>query len=272
MKGRSSFSLRSDSMALLCSRGAYSHSPYRLSLYETFGGDQSMKIALVRTLLCSTAIVVTLQVGCSSPPPPRTSYQDPITSIRLYVDERAGAGHSHPSVITTDQMATVLHGIRVVPRTGFIGSLITGQTQANPAFSSSEIQILAPRLSRALSEATPQELVTFYRRFSDASVGMAITSGGMFLEGHNLYVVLANNRTLPTDGMNQNMVTDFDPIDSPLIPISRTSFRVEFAPVTALVPEGQRSSWPYIDEGRILAIDLQQLDRDKKSAPPAPKH
>lgn len=230
-----------------------------------------MKSALVRTFFCSTAIILTFQFGCSSPPPPRTSYQDPITSIRLYVDERAGTGHSHPGQITADQMARVLSGIRVVPRTGFIGSLITGQTQANPAFSSNEIQILAPRLSRALTEATPQELVTFYRRFSDASVGLAITSGGMFVQDSHLFVVLANNRTLPTDGMNQNMVTDFDPIDSPLIPISRTSFRVEFTPPTALIPADQRQSWPYIDEGRILAIDLQQLDRDKKSTPPVPK-
>lgn len=230
-----------------------------------------MKSALLRALFCSTAIMLTVQFGCSSPPPPRTSYQDPITSIRLYVDERAGTGHSHPAQITADQMARVLSGIRVVPRTGFIGSLITGQPQANPAFSSSEIQILAPRLSRAMAEATPQELVTFYRRFSDASVGLAITSGGMFLQDHFLYVVLANNRNLPTEGMNQNMVTDFDPVDSPLIPISRTSFRLEFNPTTAIVPPDQRQSWPYIDEGRILALDLQQLNRDLKSAPPVAK-
>lgn len=230
-----------------------------------------MKSAFVRTLSCATAVMLSVQFGCSSPPPPRTSYQDPITSIRLYVDERADTGHSHPGKITADQMARVLSGIRVVPRTGFIGSLITGQPQANPAFSSSEIQILAPRLSRAMAEATPQELVTFYRRFSDASVGLAITSGGMFLQDNVLYLVLANNRNLPTEGMNQNMVTDFDPVDSPLIPISRTSFRVEFSPTTAIVPPDQRQSWPYIDEGRILALDLQQLNHDLKSAPPVAK-
>lgn len=230
-----------------------------------------MKSALVRTLFCSTAIMLTVQFGCSSPPPPRTSYQDPITSIRLYVDERADTGHSHPGQVSPDQMARALGGIRVVPRSGYISSLITGQPQANPAFSSSEIQMLAPRLSAALAEATPQEVVTFYRRFSDASVGLAITSGGMFLQDNYLYVVLANNRNLPTEGMNQNMVTDFDPIESPLIPISRTSFRVEFTPTTAIVPRDQRQSWPYIDEGRILAIDLQQLNHDKKPAPPVAK-
>ena len=168
-------------------------------------------------------------------------------------------------------MARVLSGIRVVPRSGYISSLITGQPQANPAFSSSEIQILAPKLSRALAEATAQEVVTFYRRFTDASIGLGITSGGIFVQGSHLFVILANNRNLPTEGMNQNMVTDFDPIDSPLIPISRTSFRVEFTPAIAVVPPGQRQSWPYIDDGRILAIDLQQLTGDQKAAPPAAK-
>ncbi|MCC2642958.1 MAG: uncharacterized protein K0S45_3371 [Nitrospira sp.] len=230
-----------------------------------------MKSALVRVLFCFSVVALVAQSGCSSPPPPRTSYQDPITSIRLYVDDRADAVHSHPAQVTVGQMTQVLNGIRVVPRKGFIGSLITGETQANPAFSSTEVKVLAPGLSRALGEATPQELVTFYRRFSDASVGLAITSGGMFVQENQLLVVLANNRNLPTEGMNQNMVADFDPVDSPLIPISRTSFRVEFTPPMAVVPKDQRWDWHYIDEGRILAIDLQQLNHDMESAPAASK-
>ena len=221
--------------------------------------NESMKNAPTRALLCCLTMTFTLQGGCSTAPPPRTSYQDPVTSIRLYIDEQAGTGHTHPGNVSADQMAQVLNGIRVVPRSGYISSLITGQPQATSAFSSSEIQVLAPRLSRALAQATPQELATFYRRFTDASVGLGITSGGMFVQGSHLFVILANNRTLPTEGMNQNMVTNFDPIDSPLIPISRTSFRVEFTPSNAVVPRDQRSPWAYIDEGRILAIDLQQL-------------
>ena len=230
-----------------------------------------MTAAFVRTLLCCTAIVLTNPYGCGSPPPPRTFYQDPITSIRLYIDEHAGTGHSHPGQVSADQIARILSGIRVVPRSGYISSLVTGQPQANPAFSSGEIQALAPRLSRALTEATPQEVVTFYRRFTDASIGLGITSGGLFVQGNQLFVILANNRNLPTEGMNQNMVTNFDPVDSPLIPISRTSFRVEFYPSTAIVPREQRPFWPYIDEGRILAIDLQELNRDHRNAAPVPK-
>lgn len=231
-----------------------------------------MKPTLRRTVIISVLLAATAHFGCTTPPPPRTSYQDPITAIRLYVDDRARSGHQHPADVSSEQMAKVLGGLRVIPRSGFIGSLITGQAQATTAFSSTEIHALAPRLSRALTEAKPDELVTFYRRFSDSGTGLAITSGGMFVQDGYLVVVLANNRTLPTDGMNQNMVTDFDPVDSPLVPISRTSFRVEFAHPSALAAPDKRPSWPYIDEGRILAIDLRRLSTESKSpsVPPAP--
>ncbi|MCS6287476.1 MAG: hypothetical protein H8K10_00680 [Nitrospira sp.] len=227
---------------------------------------------LRRTVIIPLLLAAATQFACTMPPPPRTSYQDPITAIRLYVDEHAQSSHQHPADVSSEQIAKVLGGLRVIPRSGFIGSLITGQAQATPAFSSTEIQALAPRLSRALTEAKPDELVTFYRRFSDSSTGLAITSGGMFVQDGYLVVVLANNRTLPTDGMNQNMVTDFDPVDSPLVPISRTSFRVEFAHPSALAAPDKRPSWPYIDEGRILAIDLRRLSAESKSpsGPPAP--
>lgn len=231
-----------------------------------------MDPTLCRSLVLTFLLVSVSQFGCAAPPPPRTLYQDPITAIRLYKDDHSNTGHDHPAHVSPEQMTRVLGGLRVVPRTGFIGSLITGQAQANPAFSSAEIQALAPKLSRALTEAKPDELVTFYRRFSDAGVGLAITSGGLFAQGDYLIVILANDRTLPTDGMNQNMVTDFDPIDSPLVPISRTSFRVEFASPSAVVPAEKRPSWPYIDEGRILTIELQRLASEPKPSPvpPAP--
>ena len=243
-----------------------------LNSHEPETGEHGMNPTLRRIVIISVLLAATAHFGCTTPPPPRTSYQDPITAIRLYVDENAQSGHQHPADISSEQIAKVLGGLRVVPRSGFIGSLITGQAQASPAFSSTEIQALAPRLSRALTEAKPDELVTFYRRFSDSSTGLAITSGGMFVQDGYLVVVLANNRTLPTDGMNQNMVTDFDPVDSPLVPISRTSFRVEFAHPSALAAPDKRPSWPYIDEGRILAIDLRRLSTESKSpsVPPAP--
>lgn len=218
------------------------------------------------TLVC----ILTL-VGCSSPLPPRTLYHDQTTLIRLQVDERTPSVHTHPAQIGADEIAEVLRGIRVIARKGMVWSFVAGAPQANPAFSPGEIQTLAPKLSRALAQAKPEELVTFYHRVSDANLGLGITSGGLFVQDAHLYFVLANNRTMPSEGMSENRVHEIDPVDNPLLPISRSSFRVAFAPATAAVPSDEWHLWPYVDQGRILVIDLAQLARDIKSPSAASK-
>lgn len=208
--------------------------------------------------------------GCGTAPPPRDYYQDQITSIRLAIDDRAREPHAHPARVSTEAMVRVLSGVRIERRGGILGSIITGRSEQSPAFSPTEVHALAPKLSMALAHARPDELVTFYRRVSDASLGLGITSGGLFVQGSHLYFILANNRTMPSEGMNQNMVYEIDPIDSPLLPIARAGFRVAFSPGMAVVPIDERRSWPYIDEGRIFAVDLVQLEREFRKGITAP--
>ncbi len=210
-------------------------------------------------VLCG--IVLATLTGCTQAIASRSVYHDPLTSIRLQEDDRTDEAHSHPGRLTTEEMAAVLRGLRVVSRQGILGSLVMGVDQGRPAFSSVEIQDLAPQLVRALEQATPHEIVTFYRRFSDAGVGLAVTSGGLFLHHRHLYVIVANNRTLPSAALSQSIVTEIDPIDNPLLPISRTDFRLLFEPAMAILPTDERRPWPYIDDGRLVAIDLLQLAR-----------
>ncbi|MEX5214400.1 MAG: hypothetical protein NW703_09590 [Nitrospiraceae bacterium] len=204
-------------------------------------------------------------VGCSGPPPSRTLYHDQTTLIRLQVDDRTPLGHTHPAQLGEDEITEVLRGIRVIARKGMAWSLVAGAPQANPAFSPGEIRALAQKLSRALAQAKPEELVTFYHRVSDANLGLGITSGGLFVKDTHLYIVLANNRTMPSEAMNLNWNYEIDPVDSPLHPISRSSFRVAFVPATAAVPSDEWQDWPFIDPGRIVVIDLPQLARDLMS-------
>lgn len=215
--------------------------------------------------------LLVLAEGCASSPPPRELYRDSLTSIRLEVDERRNGEHGHPARVSTEQMAAVLNGVRVISRKGMIGSMVMGEAQAAAAFSPMEIQALAPQLSHALAQAKPEELVTFYRRYTDVSVGLAVTSGGLFVQDQHLYFILANDRTLPSDSININMMYEIDPVDNPLQPISRNSFRASFVPSYVLVPPDERRPWPYIDEGRILAVDLKLLDHEMKGDPSASK-
>jgi hypothetical protein len=201
--------------------------------------------------------------GCSTPQP-RSFYVDPVTSITLQHDQHAQPPHAHPANVSPEVMALVLRGVQTASRQGMFKSIYLNKADQGPAFSNMDIRLLAPKLSAALTKAEPNELVTFYRRISDEDIGLGFTSGGLFVQDQQLYFVLANHRTLPTSGMGQNMVYALDPIETPLLPIARIDFKVDFVPGTALVREEDRISWPYIDEGRVLAIDLTQLARDSR--------
>lgn len=221
-------------------------------------------------MTCAASVAVALLVGCTTAPPPRVVYHDPTTALAIQQDSKAGPGHNHPAQIKPEVIQQALDGVRIQSRKSFlIPSLITGGPQFVPAFSRDEQIALAPQLSRALADAKSDELITFYRRVSTSAVGLAITSGGLFVHDQYLYVILANARTLPSEGMREGLMTEIDPVDNPLQPISRMSFRATFVPATSMVPEDERWVWPYIDQGRVVVIDLVQLGRDMRS--PAPR-
>lgn len=215
-------------------------------------------------IVSAIGVVVSLSIGCTTAPPPRTVYQDNATAIRLQWDNKAGEGHSHPAKVSPEVIQHVLAGIRIQSRKSFVPSILTGDTPLVPAFSKEEHTVLARHVSQALAEAKPEELITFYRRVSTSAVGLAITSGGLFVHDQHLYLIVANSRTLPSEGMSQSIVSEIDPVENPLLPISRTSFRATFVPATSIVPEDERWPWPYIDEGRIVAVDLAHLARESR--------
>lgn len=215
------------------------------------------------TLLTLSSVLI---AGCASAPPPRTIFQDAVTSIQVRVDDRTSRPHTHPTTLSSEQIAAILKGVRVVARKGFVESAIGGRATASAAFSLTEVRALAGPISQALAAAKPDELVTFYRRFSDQSVGLAMTSGGLFVQDNHLYFILANNRNQPADGMNMDMTYAIDPLESPLLPIARNSFRAAYASDMVVVPVDERMSWPYVDEGRLLVLDLAQLTRELKRA------
>ncbi len=210
------------------------------------------------------------QASCGSAPPSRPVYQDPITSIRVQEDSQAGLGHSHPAKIPPEQMALLLSGIRVQPRQNVVSSIVSGEAERTAAFSPAEMKTLAVELPKALEQARPNELVTFYRRVSDASIGLGYTTGGLFLNDAYLYFILANHRTMPSSVLGQAMTYELDPVDSPLLPLNRGGFSVSFSPVIAQVPDYAHQPWRYVDEGRLVVIDLRRIPVEVKPSSPGP--
>jgi len=197
--------------------------------------------------------------ACEALPQPRLAYQDEATLVQLRHDPQAGSGHSHPVKVAAERMAQVLQEVRIQKRGDPVFGIVTGQPEERPAFSTAEIQTLAPALSQALALASPQEIVTFYRRTSDQVASVGVTSGGLFMEGHQLYFVLANHRNRPSDVMSQAVSTEFDPAADPLMSLKARSYSVKFRAPHALVSDETPLVWRYVDPGKFIVIDLDRL-------------
>lgn len=182
---------------------------------------------------CTTASIPTLTV-----------YETPHSFVRLETDPsvQREAGHSHPASISTEQMAVVLRGIMVQEpwtRVPFYDDLRTPRQHA--AFSEGEVEFLAPQLSLALRKATPEELVTFYRSTRASGATREVTSGGVFVSGVELHVVLSNLRSSTHHSADIGVADTEDDRLAPMRSIAPQTGKLSFSPESAsrdAAPEG----------------------------------
>lgn len=222
----------------------------------------------------SSLIIVSLSVlfwigsGCVSPPPPNVLYKDAVTVVQLQHDPRAEQGHAHPAIVAPEVLKHVLAGLRVHKRGDLVLGLFTGEPEVETAFSPAEINDLAPKLSQALALAKPTEAATFYRRVSDSTIGLGVTSGGMVVRDGLLYVVLANHRSRMSDVMREGVSYELDPVRDPLLSLRSRAFRLSFVIDRPVVHP--TNPWDYIDPGKMIALDLQTLEvySQRTSLPP----
>ncbi len=204
-------------------------------------------------------IAAAMATGCASPPEPRVLYRDSISLVQLQHDPRAASGHSHPSALSVPLVTEVLAGLRVQKRGDIVLSLITGDAEAVPAFSHKDIDDLAPKISQALGIAQPTEVVSFYRRVSDADLGLGVTSGGMLVKDGLLYVVLANHRSRFAEVMREGISYELDPVRNPLQSLRSRGFKASFVPEAVVAHPAD--PWDYIDPGKVVVLDLRMLQR-----------
>ncbi len=216
-----------------------------------------MLMTALRTGLAGLLLLTSTLAGCASAPAPRTVHQDHRMIVELRSDPKAGTGHSHPATLTQEQMVRILSGVRVRNDRYAVHRLFSGEAEERQAFISEEVWALATPLVKALAMAKPDELVTFYRRISDQMTGLAFTTGGIFLRGDDVYLVLANYRQSPSDAMALGIPAyEIDPVDDPLLPMRRAGYSVGFVPKEAEVhPIGETWRWDYSDPGKIVVIN-----------------
>ncbi len=107
-----------------------------------------------------------------------------VVALRAMPDAFDGKGYDHPVSFTVGEMSRLLKGVRV--ERGLMSS-----TQ-HAALSETEIRLFAPHFVNALERATNQEMVTFFEAAEIGAEDQLTTSGGLFVAGGNLHVVLSN--------------------------------------------------------------------------------
>jgi len=210
-----------------------------------------------------------LLAGCAIPHvPSRTVYEDPVNYVRL--EEDAGVlsewppGHySHPITMEPEKLRGVLSGLRVQEHRILPQQWFQGEAPVVAAFTDEEVAWLSVQMSKALAEATYNERVTFYLSQPQTSARRVITSGGIYLRGTELHLILGNWRIvygIPAYGMIYDL-------RYPMRPTAAKGFDLLFQPSDAVVP--LKNSW--VDQLLANAQDELVVDLSKIQVPePAP--
>ncbi len=206
--------------------------------------------------------------GCVSGPPPIPISEDRAHGIWMQFDPESGPGYDHPTVLSTEQITQVLRGLWVVQRDVVGGFDLLSSSKGAPVFREEEAQYLAVGISRGLAKASPKDLVTFYSVAGGTEEHPLVTSGGLFVRGRHLHILLANGRS-SAYGVQYENTYRLDPRESPLIPVAPRKFKAGFSPPDAWIKNDQLRGTPefrgYSDESKLVVVDLARLPR------PAPK-
>lgn len=234
-----------------------------------------MKDCLI--IIAGSLAVIVFFSGCVTEPPPIVISEDKYQSIWLKFDPEAkGAGHSHPVTIQPERMVRILDGILVADRSQILGNIKGKEQDWAQAFTAPQIKNLAPLLSEALRKASPKDMATFYFIVMDRERGKLVTSGGLFVRKERLYFIMANYRTAPASKVYETTY-EIETRDEPLLPTARYQFALGFRPQDVWIPNnvlrGLDGYERYLDESKLLIIDLERLfTRSEPASPSKPQH
>jgi len=152
---------------------------------------------------CSTGPVLTAKI-----------HENKEWTIRLQIvpDANAGKGYSHPSDITQEQLVGVLEGLYI--EDGNLPEFLSkdqtsGKSNRRRVFNNVDAELLGIFLADGLSQAKIQEIVTFIKTKDVSSQVEQISSGGVYVDGDELHIVLSNFR------VRQMIWQDLDSYEAP---------------------------------------------------------
>jgi hypothetical protein len=222
---------------------------------------------IVSIILCGAALLSDFAACQHQPFPGPPIFEDQSQYVQLAVEQSVGGGHSHPASITVKEMSAVLSGVRIEEPTRLLRSSAIlnkdSEPQRHPAFSAAEIAFLAPLLVKGLESAKPEEIVTFYQIIQQPGTIDHVTSGGVFIDGEELHFLLSNYRSPTRYPPDAETMTYVDARSTPLQSIVPQETKLNFHPMSALVPSQQgflRN--PFRPKQRELVILLKALTKE----------
>ncbi|MBP0124232.1 MAG: hypothetical protein ITD28_03860 [Nitrospira sp.] len=220
-----------------------------------------------RTAFGTGVLAMVLLTGCVAYPPPKVIMANEVTRIEIRRDTRAARPHTHPATFAPETMRALLSGMRIQVQTDRFMGVVNGWSERHPVFTAADLAAIAGPLADALTQAAPNDIVTFYRRVSDGSAGLAFITGGVFVQDGLAYVVMANFWSLPADAMVPTVPSYMiDPIDQPLLTLGRKFYRLSHAQEQADVhlPEWQERH----PGDKTLVVNLALLHPESKPVVP----
>lgn len=205
--------------------------------------------------------LILLVTGCAgSPIFSRPVYQDPILIVRLdsplYKARGHAATNSHPIVFTVQDLQAILQAMKIQKEVSFLNYYVFRHDATPKAVFPSEVAgLLAPHISAALSKAQPEEIVVFVMSRSRKDGIPLITSGGLFVRGDQLMVVLAHVETPMTSERKREQVQA-----NPLTPVNNPDFHFVVGPSqTILTPTDASELRPGSSSAPTVSIHYKAL-------------
>ena len=210
--------------------------------------------------------------GCAIPHvPSRIVYEDPVNYVRLEIDRKVlpdwpQSHFSHPVIVGKDVLRVVLSGVKAQEHRIAPQRWLQGDAPLEPVFSDQDLALLSAELADGLAQAQYDERVTFYLSEPLTFSRRMITSGGVYVRGTELHLLLGNWRIIygvPTYGMIYDR-------RYPMRPTAAKGFDLFFEPAEAVVP--QQSS--LLDELLAnskdeLVIDISKIRTPERAMSPS---
>lgn len=197
----------------------------------------------------------------------RYLYQSDDNYVRLEPSEPGATANAHPFTVSADQLRGMLADLKVS------GASTIGRT---PVFSPEELEAIVSSLTTALSQAAPNQDVTFavtsHRGLLGSLSPKSVTTGRMFATGDSLHLIFGLMQARVDTGKVD--YTGVDPEVTPGKRARRIETVWEIEPGRGGLRE-QRGDWVVFDRSAVPAAagtakpQAREADADSAEAAPA---